>query len=215
MDPFGKSTSPKAGLYYLACSCAPEILAAAYCYLAPQESHILWFPDVSLTVTHLYPVWPRQRICRISSKDMAALYRNRTANPLYRPLFNIYAEAISTGTAPTLGQDSRLEGPIRVSMIDAFATHLLMPDLASFAVLYPEIELQIPVSYETVDLDRHEADVAVRFSKSPPDHLMGRACPAARWRPLPPMIISLAATSTIRQTAHGLAIRPRDDIQTG
>ncbi|MBU2588853.1 MAG: LysR family transcriptional regulator [Alphaproteobacteria bacterium] len=73
-----------------------------------------------------------------------------------------------------VGQDSRLEGPIRVSMIDAFATHLLMPDLASFAVLYPDIELQIPVSYETVDLDRREADVAVRFSKSPPDHLIGR-----------------------------------------
>lgn len=72
------------------------------------------------------------------------------------------------------GQDSRLEGSIRVSMIDAFATHLLMPDLAKFAALYPDIELQIPVSYETVDLDRREADVAVRFAKSPPDHLVGR-----------------------------------------
>ncbi len=73
-----------------------------------------------------------------------------------------------------IGQDSRLGGAIRVSMIDAFATHLLMPDLAQFSNLYPDIELQIPVSYETVDLDRREADVAVRFSRSPPEHLVGR-----------------------------------------
>ncbi|MBL4759052.1 MAG: LysR family transcriptional regulator [Rhizobiales bacterium] len=73
-----------------------------------------------------------------------------------------------------LGQDHKLSGPIRVTMIDAFATNLLMPNLAAFAKAYPEIELEIEVSYESADLDYREADVALRFAQYPPEHLIGQ-----------------------------------------
>ena len=72
------------------------------------------------------------------------------------------------------GHDNRLSGRIRVTMVDALATNLLMPHLAEFARKYPEIELEVPVSYEAVDLDRREADVALRFARNPPEHLIGR-----------------------------------------
>lgn len=72
------------------------------------------------------------------------------------------------------GHDSRLSGRIRVTMVDALATNLLMPHLAEFARRYPEIDLEAPVAYEAADLDRREADVALRFARNPPEHLVGR-----------------------------------------
>ncbi len=73
-----------------------------------------------------------------------------------------------------VGQDRRLAGGIRVTMVDVIATHLLMSDLTEFAERYPDIELEVMIGYEALDLSRREADVAVRFVKNPPDHLIGR-----------------------------------------
>lgn len=73
-----------------------------------------------------------------------------------------------------VGHDSRLSGQIRVTMVDALATNLLMPYLAEFTQKYPEIDLELPVTYEAADLDRREADVALRFARNPPEHLIGR-----------------------------------------
>ncbi len=72
------------------------------------------------------------------------------------------------------GHDTRPSGVIRVTMADALATHALMPALTAFSRQYPSIELDILASYQVADLDRREADVALRFSASPPDHLVGR-----------------------------------------
>jgi DNA-binding transcriptional LysR family regulator len=76
-----------------------------------------------------------------------------------------------------VGQDAKLRGEIKVTMPDALATHLLMPDLASFATSYPEIELEVIFSYDALDLAQREADVAIRFvppGRSPAENLLGR-----------------------------------------
>jgi len=73
-----------------------------------------------------------------------------------------------------VGQDRLLAGQIRVTMIDVLATHLIIPQLATFYTNYPNIELDIVVSYEPLDLTKREADIALRFVKQPPDHLIGR-----------------------------------------
>ena len=72
------------------------------------------------------------------------------------------------------GHDNRLSGRLCVTMVDALATNLLMPHLAEFTERYPDIDLEVPVSYVAADLDRREADVALRFARNPPEHLVGR-----------------------------------------
>ena len=73
-----------------------------------------------------------------------------------------------------LGQDVRLSGNIRVTMPDALAVHLLMSDLGRFMDSYPEVNLQVSISYDLFSLSKREADVAIRVTDNPPEHLVGR-----------------------------------------
>jgi DNA-binding transcriptional LysR family regulator len=73
--------------------------------------------------------------------------------------------------------DPALHGPIRVSLPQILATDLLMPSLVAFAQRWPEIELELDDSYDLANLDRREADVAIRLmphGKRPAEHLTGR-----------------------------------------
>ena len=74
------------------------------------------------------------------------------------------------------GQDTRLQGMVRVTMPDVMATHLIMPDLVEFVRQYPDIDLQIMPSYEFFDLSQRQADVAIRVvhhDRLPPEYLVG------------------------------------------
>lgn len=73
-----------------------------------------------------------------------------------------------------LGHDHKLVGRIKVTMVDALAVGLLMPHLSEFTEKYPEIDLEIDVTYDAADLSNREADVALRFAQNPPELLIGR-----------------------------------------
>lgn len=61
-----------------------------------------------------------------------------------------------------LGRDQSVRGRLRVTLAPTLSAHLLMPDLAQFARLYPDIEMEILTSGELVNLTNREADVAIR-----------------------------------------------------
>lgn len=73
-----------------------------------------------------------------------------------------------------LGQDTRLGGVIRVTAPDSVINKLLMPDFAAFLSAYPDIELQIVASDNPMNLNKREADVAIRVTDHPPENLIGR-----------------------------------------
>ena len=78
--------------------------------------------------------------------------------------------------ARILGRDQGVRGLLRVTMAPTIATHLLMPDLAEFARLYPELEMSVLSLDEPVNLTNREADVAVRVvydRKTLPPNLHG------------------------------------------
>ncbi len=75
-----------------------------------------------------------------------------------------------------LGRDQGVRGLLRVTLAPTLATHLLMPDLAEFARLYPDIEMEILSSGELANLTNREADVAIRVvydRKTLPHNLHG------------------------------------------
>lgn len=73
-----------------------------------------------------------------------------------------------------VGRDQRLVGNIRLTTADFLATHLLMPHLADFTRQYPDINLEVVTTYQVLDMNKREADVALRFTRKPPEHLVGR-----------------------------------------
>ena len=71
-------------------------------------------------------------------------------------------------------QDAQLSGRVSLSVSIPIAQYLLADALPQFAQDYPGIELCIDASELNVDLDRSEADVVLRSTNSPPEHLVGR-----------------------------------------
>ena len=61
-----------------------------------------------------------------------------------------------------LGRDQSVRGLLRVTLAPTLATHLLMPDLADFTRLHPDIEMELMSSGELANLTNREADVALR-----------------------------------------------------
>ena len=60
------------------------------------------------------------------------------------------------------GRDQGVRGLLRVTVAPTLATHLLMPDFAAFARLYPDVEMEILSSGAPLNLTNREADVAIR-----------------------------------------------------
>ncbi len=73
-----------------------------------------------------------------------------------------------------VGRDQRLQGHVRVTFPEPAGTGFLMRDLGRFVDEHPDISLDFIGSYEALSLTRGEADIAVRATDAPPEHLVGR-----------------------------------------
>ena len=62
---------------------------------------------------------------------------------------------------------------MRVAITDVMAV-AFMADFAAFSEAHPGIELELAAGYHASNLTAREADVAVRATATPPEHLIGR-----------------------------------------
>lgn len=77
-----------------------------------------------------------------------------------------------------LGTDARLTGTIRVSTSDPLGLFMLPPMLAKFSEAYPQVQIHLAVTNQLADLGKRDADVVVRITADPPEHLVGRRAAA-------------------------------------
>jgi DNA-binding transcriptional LysR family regulator len=77
------------------------------------------------------------------------------------------AERVEEGVAEIerkiTGEDARIQGTVRVSCSEAFATRFLVERLPSLRALHPDVLLEVVTTSSIVDLARREADIAVRL----------------------------------------------------
>lgn len=73
-----------------------------------------------------------------------------------------------------VGRDLQPSGAVWVTTTDAMMAGLLSPLFAEFRAQYPGVTLDVSVSNQLFNLTRREADVAIRPSNAPPEHLVGR-----------------------------------------
>lgn len=77
-----------------------------------------------------------------------------------------------------LGLDTRLSGRVRVTCPEAFASDHAPGLVARFLAMHPEVRIDVVPGHGALDLNRREAEVAIRATRSPPETAYGRKiCP--------------------------------------
>ena len=77
-----------------------------------------------------------------------------------------------------LGQDQRLEGPVRVTAPEGMTALMLPEVMVAFSALHPGLSVEMSGTAAALDLSRREAEVAIRATRKPPDLALGRRiCP--------------------------------------
>ncbi len=71
------------------------------------------------------------------------------------------------------GQAEDIAGELRVTAIANMASTVLMPYFARFSAAYPNIELSVQVTNDSVRLSERDADVAIRQTNKPLETLIG------------------------------------------
>ncbi len=88
------------------------------------------------------------------------------------------ALAIEQRAAETLlkvaGRDLRPSGIVRITTTDSIAAALLNPILKECRARYPQIALHIVIDNHMLNLAKRDADIAIRPTRNPPEHLVGK-----------------------------------------
>lgn len=82
--------------------------------------------------------------------------------------------ALLKGFSSVRGLDREASGRIRLSADPLTAHYLLAPVLADFAALYPEIEIELRLSYAIDSIAKDETDISIRHVIDVDDDAVGR-----------------------------------------
>lgn len=110
---------------------------------------------------------------------------------------------LEAARAVTQARDAQLSGLVRLSTTDTLLQGLVLPALQRLAHAHPRLQFELHAGNEPVNLTRREADIALRATRRPPPHVIGRelgtiraavyaARPAGR-RPPPPIDLAECA----------------------
>lgn len=91
-------------------------------------------------------------------------------------------DALLAARAELLAEAAPPSGSVHLSTTDAVFERLLMPLLDTILERYPQIRLELTTDNTFVNLSRHEADLALRLTASPPSHLVGRRLRKVQYR---------------------------------
>lgn len=80
-----------------------------------------------------------------------------------------------------LGQDTKLVGRLRLTCPEAFAEEHAPGLVARFIALHPDIQVDVIPGHGAADLNRREAEIAIRATKAPPETSFGRKICAFRF----------------------------------
>ncbi|MBE0368953.1 hypothetical protein PAUR_a2692 [Pseudoalteromonas aurantia 208] len=72
-----------------------------------------------------------------------------------------------------VGKDQRLSGSITITMPHDLFNYYLSDCLVQFRAQYPDIELNLSLTNSIQNLSLRESDIAIRFTKKPPEDLVG------------------------------------------
>lgn len=75
-----------------------------------------------------------------------------------------------------------ISGTVRLTCTDSVLQGLLLPALARFMSGYPALTIELSTSNDFANLTRRDADIALRLTRTPPEHLVGRRLAGVSYR---------------------------------
>ena len=97
----------------------------------------------------------------------------------------IYAERVESEFhalgLEVLGLDAKLSGRVRITCPEAFASEHAPGLVARFVAMHPGIQIDVAPSHGALDLNRREAEIAIRATRAPPEQAFGRKICAFRF----------------------------------
>ncbi len=125
------------------------------------------------TVSRRINAYEKQHDVRLFERLPSGYVMTQAAENIYQ-----YALEIEDRTRiverELFGRDTRLQGRLCITAFHGMANSLLMPDIQRFRDQYQEIDLELFITTEVRDLGAREADVAIRGTPKPPEHLVGK-----------------------------------------
>ncbi len=96
-----------------------------------------------------------------------------------------HAEKIETeleaARAVSLGTQNEVSGLVRLTTTDSVLYGILMPQLTALAAKHPNLQLELSSSHEVASLTKRDADIAIRATAHPPEHLVGHRLGSAHF----------------------------------
>lgn len=80
-----------------------------------------------------------------------------------------------------IGKDMMPNGTVKITTPTSFAYNFLPKYINDFHQLYPHISIELLVSDQEINMTNRQADIAIRVSSSPPEHLVGRKVKEIKW----------------------------------
>lgn len=79
------------------------------------------------------------------------------------------------------GKDKQCRGTVRITAPSSFSYHDLPAHFSALNKLYPDIQLELLVTNLELNMTNRQADIALRVTSTPPDHLVGREIRRIKW----------------------------------
>ncbi len=91
------------------------------------------------------------------------------------------ADAFDDLDRSIVGKDFQPRGVVKITAPNNIAYHFLSRYLTDFNKTYPDIRFELLVSNLEFNMNDRRADIAVRATPSPPEHLVGRSISTISW----------------------------------
>ena len=110
---------------------------------------------------------------RLFDRSPRGVTPTASAYALVAPAERVESELLSA-MGSVAGADSAIEGTVRLATPEAFASHLIAPNVAALRALHPGLTLELASESRTASLSRREADIAVMLKPPPKGRLVTR-----------------------------------------
>lgn len=81
---------------------------------------------------------------------------------------------LESARAAAAGSQGELTGRVRITTTDSVLRGLVLPALAPVTREHPRLQVEVTSTNELMSLTRRDADIALRATPKPPEHLVGR-----------------------------------------